>query len=88
MTATERAKRSDALYHDQITHRKLCDMIANRESDIEDLRELCADIWRHFTDKWPHEGCSEDDGCDSVTACAAEVELERRMRIAGVRLRD
>lgn len=40
MTATERAKRSNALFHDSITfHRRdLCDMIALRESDMEELR--------------------------------------------------
>lgn len=38
MTATERAKRSDALYYETVSvnRRVLCDMIANRESDLED----------------------------------------------------
>ena len=41
MTATERAKRSDALYYEtvSVTRRVLCDMIANREADLEDARE-------------------------------------------------
>lgn len=41
MTPTERAKRSDALYYEtvSVTRRVLCDMIANRESDLDDLRE-------------------------------------------------
>lgn len=45
MTATERAKRSDALYYEtvSVTRRVLCDMIANRESDIDDLRNLVRD---------------------------------------------
>ena len=40
MTATERAKRSDALYYEtvSVTRRVLCDMIANREADLEDAR--------------------------------------------------
>lgn len=40
MTATERAKRSDALYYEtvSVTRRVLCDMIANREADLEDVR--------------------------------------------------
>lgn len=47
MNATERARRSDALYYDNISRRELCDRIANIESDLEDskaknakLREL------------------------------------------------
>lgn len=56
MTATERAKRSDALYYEtvSVTRRVLCDMIANREADLEDaraendrLRELVRDMWLH-----------------------------------------
>lgn len=45
MTATERAKRSDALYYEtvSVTRRVLCDMIANREADIDDLRNLVRD---------------------------------------------
>ena len=45
MTATERAKRSDALYYEtvSVTRRVLCDMIANREGDIDDLRDLVRD---------------------------------------------
>lgn len=40
MTPTERAKRSDALYYEtvSVTRRVLCDMIANREADLEDAR--------------------------------------------------
>ena len=45
MTPTERAKRSDALYYEtvSVTRRVLCDMISNRESDIEELRNLVRD---------------------------------------------
>ena len=45
MTATERAKRSDALYYEteSVNRRVLCDMIANREADIDDLRNLVRD---------------------------------------------
>jgi len=40
MTATERAKRSDSLYYEtvSVTRRVLCDMIANREADLEDAK--------------------------------------------------
>ncbi len=45
MTATERAKRSDALYYETVSvnRRVLCDMIANREADMEELRNLVRD---------------------------------------------
>ena len=40
MNATERARRSDSLYYDtQVTNRRaLCDMIANRESDLTESK--------------------------------------------------
>ena len=40
MTATEKAKRSDALYYETVSvnRRVLCDMIANREADLEDAK--------------------------------------------------
>lgn len=38
MNATERARRSDALYYDNISRRELCDRIANLESDLEDSK--------------------------------------------------
>lgn len=38
MTPTEKARRSDALHQGPDTRRVLCDMIANRESDLEELR--------------------------------------------------
>lgn len=46
MTPTEQARRSDALYSDSVSmHRRdLCDMIAHREADIEDLRALAHDM--------------------------------------------
>lgn len=47
MTPTEQARRSDALYTDnsgKADRRKLCDMVAHREADIEDLRALAHDM--------------------------------------------
>lgn len=65
MNATERARRSDALYYDNISRRGLCDRIANLESDLEDskaknakLRELVRDAWG---DGHPDRSC---EGCD------------------------
>lgn len=53
MTATERAKRSDALYYETVSvnRRVLCDMIANRESDLEDAR-VENDRLRKELDQW------------------------------------
>ncbi len=46
MTATDRGRRSDALYYDNVgmQRRRLCDMIANLESDNAKLRELVRDF--------------------------------------------
>lgn len=38
MTPTEQARRSDSLFYGQVSRRELCDMIAHRESDLEDER--------------------------------------------------
>lgn len=38
MTPTEQARRSDALFYAHVSRRELCDMIAHRESDLEDER--------------------------------------------------
>lgn len=45
MTPTEKAKRSDALYYatESTNRRSLCEMVANREGDIDDLRNLVRD---------------------------------------------
>ena len=46
MTATDRGRRSDALYYDNVgmQRRRLCDMIANLESNNAELRELAKDM--------------------------------------------
>jgi len=47
VTPTEQARRSDALYTDysgKADRRRLCDMVAHREADIEDLRALAHDM--------------------------------------------
>lgn len=48
MTATEVARRSDALYEDNsggMTRRTLCDMVAQREAEIAELRELMRELY-------------------------------------------
>lgn len=46
MTPTQIARRSDALYADGtcgMTRRVLCDMVAQREADIDELQKLVRD---------------------------------------------
>lgn len=46
MTPTDKSRRSDALYADGtcgMTRRVLCDMVAQREADIDELRGLVRD---------------------------------------------
>lgn len=81
MNATERGRRSDALYYDNISRRELCDMIAHLESDLAEskaenakLRELVRDMW--------HEGMCE---CGSRGKCAScEYDYPTRMRERGI----
>lgn len=51
MTPTEKARRSDALYFDtKVTSRRaLCDMVANLEADMEELRAFATDVWELLT---------------------------------------
>lgn len=39
MNATERARRSDSLYFDNVSRRELCDKVAFLESDMEDIKK-------------------------------------------------
>ena len=43
MTPTEKGRRADALNQGPDTRRVLCEMVANREGDIGDLRNLVRD---------------------------------------------
>ena len=43
MTPTEKGRRVDALNQGPETRRVLCEMVANREGDIDDLRDLVRD---------------------------------------------
>lgn len=55
MTATDRGRRSDALYYDNVgmQRRRLCDMIANLESDNAELRELLRQaLWARDDADW------------------------------------
>jgi hypothetical protein len=105
MTATERAKRSDALYYEtvSVTRRVLCDMIANREADLEDARES---VNRLMTQRDERLARAEADNaklrelmrdmwrdgmceCDERGACAeCEYHFPDRMRELGVEVND
>ena len=55
MTPTERGRRSDALYYDNVgmQRRRLCDMVANLESDNAKLRELLRQaLWARDDADW------------------------------------
>ena len=43
MTPTEKGRRRDALLYGFDTRLQLCDMIENREADLEDARDLVRD---------------------------------------------
>lgn len=57
MTPTEKARRSDALYFDtKVTNRRaLCDMIANLEGDMEELR-VQQGLRVQLPHWWTHDG--------------------------------
>ena len=86
MNATERARRSDALYYDNISRRELCDMIAHLESDLAEskaenakLRELVRIAGTYCVNGL----CGKDDGCPLYLGkpyCA----LPDRMRDLGI----
>ena len=39
MSATERGRRSDSLYYDNISRRELCDKVAFLEADLKEAKE-------------------------------------------------
>jgi len=43
VTPTEKGRRADALNQGPDTRRVLCEMVANREADLDDLRNLVRD---------------------------------------------
>lgn len=51
MTATERARRSDALHYGDVKRRELCDIIALREDEIEHLRAEVASLRRQLEEE-------------------------------------
>ena len=49
MTPTQRGRRADSLYQDGSTNRRmLCDIIVQREVEIEQLKELASDMYEYI----------------------------------------
>ena len=79
MNATERARRSDALYRDdaKMHRRDLCDMVAQREAENERLRELVRLMWKPFC--WAQSGCEvclKDEQDAEIRDKIRELEVE------------
>lgn len=47
MTPTEKARRVKALFNDR-TKQELAEMVVHRESDLEELREHCRDMYQRL----------------------------------------
>lgn len=44
MSATERGRRSDSLYYDNVSRRELCDKVAFLESDLREERKKVSEL--------------------------------------------
>lgn len=89
MTPTEKARRSDALYYEtvSVTRRVLCDAIANREADIDDLRKenarLRESVKRLMTQRDERLARAEADNAklrgllEAVLQCAGETKRDK-----------
>lgn len=93
MTPTEKARRSDALHQGPDTRRVLCDMIANRESDLEELRaenaklrtfiDLKEACWKYvgWCDECPYNGVDDEHDDCNCTVQEKINSLARELRI-------
>ena len=88
MTPTEKARRSDALHQGPDTRRVLCDMIANRESDLEDARAENAKLrgqYEAVIDDYRSEVAKLRELCRSLLpfaeSCGAEHPLMRELGV-------
>lgn len=68
MSATERGRRSDSLYYDNVSRRELCDKVAFLESDLREERKKVAELRRQVEQNWKeranehHKRVSRVDG--------------------------
>ena len=85
MTPTEKARRSDALYFDtKVTNRRaMCDMIANLEGDMEELRVKNEELRKLVADMWPFvEGAIDDEYCPAPECPFTEPCTENQVCMA------
>ena len=81
---TMMARRSDALFHSHESRRALCDMIAHREAELDELRSLSAELLlchRH----WGNGPC---DTCSMHDEESALCMVYERMHELGVDMRE
>lgn len=52
MNATERGRRSDSLYYDNVSRRELCDKIAFLEADLREERKKVAELRMQVEQNW------------------------------------
>jgi hypothetical protein len=87
MTPTEMARRSDSLYMDtkNMHRRQLCDMVAHRETDIEDLRDeaygLRCDIGRLENENARLRSCLSDDAENARMIMGENARLRDAVRV-------
>lgn len=83
MNATERARRSDSLHYDNVSRRKLCDMVARLEDNNERLSKLAQDmlyVIKTFEDAYD----------ESVVRCRVIMDVDyfdRRLNELGIKER-
>ena len=88
MTPKDKARRVDALYRSEVRRYELCQMIANREGDLDALKRLVADMWRGMCVSYDRDcrDCEHwDDGTGAMRS-RGQCEFFRRLREIGVRL--
>lgn len=79
MNPTQKARRADALRLDveHVYRRDLCDMVVNREADLEDARAEIAALRQCIADLWPRAAFTMNDANrESWLQRFAELDVE------------
>jgi len=74
VTPTEKARRSDSLYFDNVKRRSLCDLIANLEAERDELRGLAFRLYE----------CSQHSSCAFCKRLDETCDFPRDMRALGI----
>lgn len=74
MNATDKARRSDSLYYDNVSRRALCDLIANLEDTNEGLKALAFKLYE----------CSQHVSCSLCRHLDSKCDFPRDMRALGI----